>query len=98
MTDARIEKLAEEYKRELWGLNPSYSQKAFDLSECKGMCKEDFIAGLRKGLELNAARVEAAWPRNALIALMADKQKNGEFTAFVSACDWLKAQLLENLK
>ena len=83
MTDAEISKLAFEHEEKAWG-------------DCQAY--EGFEAGLRKGLELNAAQLEAAWPRNALIALMADKQKNGEFTAFVSACEWLKAQLLERLE
>ena len=67
------------------------------------MCKEDFIAGLRKGLELNAAQVEAAWPSEddkAVYVCEVCEHAIDEVDVrlIFNSFRWLKAQLLENLK
>ena len=85
MTDAEISKLAFEHEEKAWG-------------DCQAY--EGFEAGLRKGLELNAAQLEAAWPSDKEIEnYIAPGQADSLFIrAWVASSCWLKAQLLERLE
>lgn len=80
-----LEKKFFAYMKNKYGVEPDHDEYAK-----MSLAKSSYIDGyLQRDKELREA-----WPSDNQVSQMAEQQKFGEFTAFISACDWLRDKLL----